>query len=120
MDVAEIVVESDDVHFAHALVIAIPKVSAIVHDERERGRARELGLRVGELEDAREHRVDDDPSAIEVEDEELAAMPHPDEALMCQECLDRLGRAQHERVANADEHDLTTDERLLEPPADDV
>src|SRR2546423_11168072 len=87
-----------DVHLAHPLVVAIAEVPPVVEHERKRGRARELRLRVIELEDAREHRVHDDGSFVEIEDEEFAAVTYSGEAAMRDRGLDRTRGAQAERV----------------------
>lgn len=47
-------------------------------------------------------------------------MTHPGEAAMREGCFDRTGRAQHERVADTHEDDLSPDERRLEATAHHV
>src|SRR5438067_7812491 len=109
-----------DVHLAHPLVVAIAEILPVIEHERERGRAHELRLRVIELEDAREHRVHDDGALVQIEDEELAAMTHAGEAAMRERRLDRPCCPKHGRISDANEHDLVTDQRLLEAAANDV
>ena len=107
-------------HLPHALVIAIAEILPVIEHERERGRPGELRFRIGELEYAREHRIDDDRAFVEIEDEELPAMTHRCEATMRERRLDRTGRAQHGRIADPNEDDLVPDQRLLEAAAHDV
>ena len=102
------------------LVVAVTEILPVIEHERERGRPRELRLRIGELEDPREHRVHHDRALVEIEDEELPAMAHAGEAPMRERRLDRAGRSENEWVSDTDERDLTTDERLLETVANDV
>src|SRR5437867_5893278 len=110
----------EHVHLAHALLVAIPEVNPVIAHQRKSGGSRDLRLSVGELEDAGEHRIDHDPSAIEIEHEELPAMTHAGEAAMRERRLDRMGGTQHERVADTDEDYLAANERLLETAAHDV
>src|SRR5256886_5332396 len=105
---------------AHALVVAVTKVLPVIEHERERGRSRELRLRIGELEDPCEHRVHHDRALVEIEDEELPAMAHAREAPMRESRLDRAGRSENEWVSDTDQRDLMTDERLFETVANDV
>src|SRR2546428_4955484 len=110
----------EDVYLPHPLVIAIAKIVRVVQHEGERGRPRELRIGIGQFEDSGQHRVHDDGSLVEVEEQKLPAVPHASEAPVRERGLHRARRAEHEGIADTYEDDLAADERFLKTPAHDV
>src|SRR5579859_1601449 len=101
-----------DVHLAHPDVVAVAELRPTLELQAQ---ARVLrGLRAGRLEreDPRQHRVHRHHQAVEGEHQEFPVMGHRAERAAHEQLVDRSKRTEHDRIPDADGHDLLPHERV--------